>query len=77
LSQDLAANDQRQDYLRANSSVNEDGNLVVTPFVKQDSSMLSRLAQADCLVIRPPHAPAAKAGERVEILPLNGETTGI
>ena len=43
LSQDLAANDQRQDYLRANSSVNEDGNLVVTPFVKQDSSMLSRL----------------------------------
>jgi molybdopterin molybdotransferase len=77
LGQDLGANDQRQDYLRANSHLNDDGDLVVTPFDKQDSSMLSRLAQADCLILRPPHAPAAQAGERVEILLLNGETTGI
>ena len=74
---DLPANDQRQDYLRADSATNEAGDLVVTPFEKQDSSMLSRLAQADCLIIRPPHAEPAKAGDRVEILPLDGERTGI
>ncbi|MDP6873139.1 MAG: molybdopterin molybdotransferase MoeA [Alphaproteobacteria bacterium] len=77
LGEDLPANDQRQDYLRATATLNEKGETVVKPFEKQDSSMLSRLAKADCLVLRPPHAEAAKAGERVEILPLNGETTGI
>ncbi|MDP6689146.1 MAG: molybdopterin molybdotransferase MoeA [Alphaproteobacteria bacterium] len=77
LGEDLPANDQRQDYLRATATLNEKGETVVKPFEKQDSSMLSRLAKADCLVLRPPHAEAANAGERVEILPLNGETTGI
>ena len=74
---DLPANDQRQDYLRAANSHNEAGDLIVTPFEKQDSSMLSHLSQADCLVLRPPHAVSAKAGDRVEILPLNSEKTGI
>jgi molybdopterin molybdotransferase len=77
LGQDLPGNDLRQDYLRATASLNEDGETVVTPFDKQDSSMLSRLAKADCLILRAPHADPAKAGERVEILPLSGETTGI
>ena len=77
LGADLPANDQRQDYLRATSRGNEDGEMVVTPFEKQDSSMLSRLAQADCLILRPPHAEPAKAGDRVEILPLHGESGGI
>jgi molybdopterin molybdotransferase len=67
---DLKANDRRQDYLRATLARNGSGGLVATPFEKQDSSMLSRLVQADCLVIRAPHAPPAKAGETVEILPL-------
>lgn len=77
LGQDLPGNDQRQDYLRATATLNEDGETVVIPFGKQDSSMLSRLARADCLVLRSPYAAPAKVGERVEILPLNGETTGI
>ncbi len=77
LGADLPANDQRQDYLRATATLNGDGEMVVKPFEKQDSSMLSRLAKADCLILRAPHAEPAKAGERVEILPLNGETTGI
>ena len=77
LGRDLAANDQRQDYLRAAATTDANGQMVVTPFDKQDSSMLSRLTRADCLVLRPPHAEAAKAGDRVEILPLSGETTGI
>jgi len=70
LGRDLAANDFRQDYLRAALSRDGDGNLVATPFERQDSAMMARLAAADCLVVRPPEAPAAKKGERVEIVPL-------
>ncbi len=70
LGRDLGANDFRQDYLRAGLSRDGDGTLVATPFERQDSSMMARLARADCLVVRPPGAPAAKAGERVEIIPL-------
>lgn len=72
LGADLGDNDRRQDYLRATLGRAEDGDLIATPFAKQDSSMLSRLAWADCLIVRPPHAPAARAGERVEIIPLGG-----
>jgi len=65
LGQDLAANDHRQDYLRA---VTRDGR--VFPADLQDSSMLLTLARADCLIVRPPHAPAVIAGEPVEIVPI-------
>jgi molybdopterin molybdotransferase len=58
---DLAANDERADYLRATLSEGRDGP-IATPFPTQDSSMMAPLAKADCLVIREPHAPAAKAG---------------
>lgn len=70
LGRDLGANDKREDYLRATLSVETDGQLVATPFDKQDSSMMAFLAQADCLVVRPPFAPPAKKGERVRIVPL-------
>jgi molybdopterin molybdotransferase len=70
LGRDLEPNDRRQDYLRATLMTDPDGRLVVTPFDKQDSSMLATLTRADCLVIRPPHAPAARAGETVEIIAL-------
>ena len=33
--------------------------------------MQRTLAEADCLIIRPPHAPAAAAGSPVEVLPLD------
>ena len=42
-----------------------DGRAVATPVPLQDSSLLAPLAQADCLVIREPHAPPAAAGSRV------------
>jgi len=66
----LPANDRREDYLRATMSVAEDGRCTVVPFGKQDSSMLAPLAKADCLVLRPPHAPAAAAGDTVACIPL-------
>ena len=68
LGRDLGANDQRQDYLRARLERRDDGELVATPFDKQDSSMLSSLVAAGCLVVRAPHAPPARAGQRVEIV---------
>jgi molybdopterin molybdotransferase len=68
----LSANDRRQDYLRAKLGRAADGTLEVEPFRVQDSSMLSLLAAADCLVIRLPHAPAAAAGDWIEAIPLVG-----
>jgi len=65
----MAPNDNRQDYVRA--SLSADG--VATPFTVQDSAMLSSLAKAGCLIIRPPHAPAAKAGDTVPVLLLDGD----
>lgn len=70
LGRDLPANDRRQDYLRAELAASESDAPVATPFERQDSSMLSRLARADCLVIRPPEAPAAKAGDAIRIIRL-------
>jgi len=69
----LGANDRRQDYIRASLAAGPDGTLETTPFLKQDSSMMSLLAAADCLIVRPPRAPAAAAGEAVEILLLAGD----
>jgi molybdopterin molybdotransferase len=43
---------------------------VATALPVQDSSMLAVLAEANCLLIRPANAPAAKAGERCRIIRL-------
>lgn len=67
---DLPANDERQDYLRARLSAGEDGTLVATPFPRQDSSMLRLMAEAEALVVRAPHAPAARAGDPCRIIRL-------
>ncbi|HWT58191.1 MAG TPA: gephyrin-like molybdotransferase Glp [Rhizobium sp.] len=58
----LRANDHRQDYIRAKLSKSAAGNWLAEPFGKQDSSMMKVFAQADCLIIRPPHAPELPAG---------------
>jgi molybdopterin molybdotransferase len=66
----LAANDQREDYLRAYLTRRDDGQSVATPVDRQDSSLLARLSQAQALIVRPPFAPAAEAGARCLILKL-------
>ena len=65
LGRDLAANDQREDYLRARLEAREDGTLIAMPVNHQDSSLLGNLAAARALVIRPPFAPAAAKGSRL------------
>lgn len=69
LSVDVEANDQRQDYIRAVIST-KDGRQTVTPAPRQDSSMMSVLANANAFIIRPPFDPAKAAGERVWVMPL-------
>lgn len=64
----LAANDQRQDYLRARLESQPDGSLIATPFGKQDSSMMNVLANADALIVRPPFAPELIAGQECPAL---------
>lgn len=61
----LGPNGPREDYLRA---TRRDGQVFAA--ATQDSSMLRTLANADCLIVRPVHAPAACIGDSVEILDL-------
>ena len=68
----LPASDFRQLYLRATLGHDAAGDLTATPFVQQDSAMLTTLAASDCLIVRPPHAPPAAMGDRVEILLFEG-----
>jgi molybdopterin molybdotransferase len=70
LGRDLAANDVREDYLRARLEQRADGTLVATPVNHQDSSLLGNLAAARALVIRSPFAPAVSAGSPCTILQL-------
>jgi molybdopterin molybdotransferase len=70
LGRDLPANDERAEYLRAGCEKNDAGFMVATPFGNQDSSVMSRLSAANCLVVRPPFAPAAKMGEACSVVKL-------
>lgn len=65
LGEPLPANDHRSDYLRAEL---RDGRVFASTI--QDSSMLRTLARSTCLIVRAPLAPAAAAGDVVEIVPL-------
>jgi molybdopterin molybdotransferase len=76
LGRDLPANDRRQDYLRGTLASDAGGRLVATPFDKQDSSMLAMLARASCLIVRPPNAPGARAGDAVDAIDLSGSLIG-
>src|SRR4029077_4229598 len=69
LGADLPANDERADYLRAPLTPGAEA-LIATPLPYQDSSLMATLAKADCLLIRPPHAPPAPAGSNCVILKL-------
>ena len=65
----LAANDTRQDYLRAALEW-RNGECWARPFPRQDLSMLKLFSQADALIVRKPHAPSLADGAAIEILPL-------
>jgi molybdopterin molybdotransferase len=70
LAVDVKENDQREDYVRSKLTRSPDGRLTVDPHKLQDSSMLSVLASCDAFMIRPPHDPARKAGDTVQVIDL-------
>ena len=69
LTTDMPPNGPRAHYMRARLS-HGDGLPGITPFDRQDSALLSILGQADALLIRPIDAPACRAGDTVDYLPL-------
>ena len=69
---DLAPNGARQDYMRASLSHGADGILIATPATEQDSSLVKTMARADGLIVRPPYAAAAKAGDPCRVIPFHG-----
>ncbi len=66
---DMGANGPRAHYMRAR--ISGDGALPeITPFDRQDSALLTVLADADALLIRPVGDGPRRAGEEVPFLPL-------
>ena len=64
----LGANDQRADHLRCTVATDADGVTHATPFAEQSSGSNRLLSDADALLLRPPHVPAAGVGDPVPIL---------
>jgi molybdopterin molybdotransferase len=64
----LPPNDKRQDYVRARLVADGGEIPTVESFGKQDSSMMRIFSQSDCLIVRPPNAPAVEAGDTVPVL---------
>jgi molybdopterin molybdotransferase len=71
LGQALEANGPREHYMRATSTWRSGGERLVIPLAAQDSALMADFARADCLIVRPPDAPALAEGERVMIIPLD------
>ena len=72
LAEELEGNGPRQHYMRAMTRGRDRGGLaIVAPAASQDSSIMSLLSQSDCLIVRPPHAPALPAGAKVNLLTLD------
>ncbi len=67
----LPENDERQDHLRCRLERDGNGDLVALPNSRQDSAMLRVFTEADGLIIRKPFAPAARAGDMVEVLEMD------
>ncbi len=71
LGAEMPANDARQDYVRASVASRDGESPVVVPLTGQDSSRLAVLAAAGALIVRPPLAPAARAGDPCRVILLD------
>ena len=71
LAYNLPENDERQDYLRSFAFKTKSGDQFVEPFAKQDSSMMAKLAKANCLIVREPFDKQKKKGDSVKIIKLD------
>ena len=67
----LEANGPRAHFMRASLGHDANGETVATPLPNQDSSLMSALALADCLIVREAGATALPAGAPVDVLRLD------
>ncbi len=67
----LPPNGPRAHYMRAARLPGTGSRPRVRPQANQDSSLLTPLAAADCLIVRPILAPALAAGAEVPVLPMD------
>jgi molybdopterin molybdotransferase len=70
LAEPLRPNGPRTQLMRALLTHDDTGTLMARALGDQDSSLVTVFAQADGLLRRPAQAPAAAAGELVDVLPL-------
>ena len=68
LAADMKANGPRQDYVRTTLGRDADGVVRATPVALQDSSLVKMMARADGLIVRPPNAPPAQAGDPCRVI---------
>ncbi len=71
LAEPLGVNGPRAHYMRAHHVIDAEGQACVRSIASQDSSLISPLAAADCLIVRAPNAEALPAGAAVDTLPLD------
>ncbi|MCC5983179.1 MAG: molybdopterin molybdotransferase MoeA [Rhodobacteraceae bacterium] len=67
---DLGANGPRDHYMRARLLPGDAGLPGIEPFARQDSALVSVLAEADALLVRPARAAPAPRGTPVRYIPL-------
>ena len=70
LSSPIGPNGPREHYMRAKLSIRDEAN-VLHVFEKQDSSLISVLAEANALAVRPPNQGPLSAGDPMAYIPLN------
>ena len=71
LGRDMPENDGRADYMRASLAIGPRRLPVATAEQRQGSSMLAVLGRSEALLLRAPHAPAARAGDPCRIIRLD------
>ncbi|MEE9273431.1 MAG: gephyrin-like molybdotransferase Glp [Robiginitomaculum sp.] len=65
---DLKATTWRDEFIRAHAKVGSNGQLSVTPYPRQDSSLLTPFITTNCFLRRPANTPVAKIGDMVDVL---------
>lgn len=65
----MPANGKREHYMRGTVG-HQRGVRCVQMADRQDSSLMSVLANSNCLIVRPPNAPSVEAGDIVDIIPI-------
>lgn len=65
---EMPASTWRTEYIRAIAHVDAGGCLHVTPYPRQDSSLITPFITANCLLVRQPQEQALSVGDKVEVL---------